>query len=372
MQRCKTPEMTKCLCLYDEQNMPTIISCDKIHLDAVDIPQTVQNFSFTGGKIQTLSKDFIKQCRGDGTQLPKLTALDLSQNRIRTINANIFHCLSKLKTLRLNRNDLVVHNNSNNLFGNLEELRELHLEQAFHYPDHTFVNGAGKLEKQRVPEVKNATDITRLFQKSYMPNLHILHLERNQIWFLGSRAFCGERGPSSLRQLYLSHNSLGKPDLDHECLPYLKELYLNNNSMSRLTVSFIDHLNNMTNLSMLNISNNPWLCDCHFNNTLQWILYAKGRYVLNGNSSTLRCGFQDDKGKFIKDLHSADLICQDPESLERRLRNSYIVLGCVFGAVGILFLIVIYMNRAKIVKICKRFKESCVADNSHHGYSLAV
>ena len=372
MQRCRTPEMTKCVCLYDDQSMPTVISCNGINLDEVDIPQTVQNFSYTGSKIQKLSKDFIKQCRG--AQLPKLTILDLSRNRIRSINPNIFHCLPQLRILRLNNNDLVIHNNDSDLFGNLKGLKELHLQQAFHYPDRIFLKGSGKLKKQRVPEVKNATNITRLFQKSYMPNLHILHLERNQIWYLGSRAFCSlETGKvSSLSKLYLSHNNLGKPDLDNECLPYLTELYLNNNSMPRFTVSFTDHLNLMANLSLLSISNNPWLCDCHFTNTLKWIIKGKGQYVLNGSSTTLRCGFQNEKGKFIKDLQQVDLICQDPESLERRLRNSYIVLGCVFGIVGILFLIVMYMNRAKIVKICKRVKESCATENAHHGYSLAV
>ncbi|XP_075421835.1 polycystin-1 isoform X2 [Ascaphus truei] len=85
---------------------------------------------------------------------------------------------------------------------------------------------------------------------------------------------CSARGlggapsaPARVTVLDLSNNSIERLDKElFEQLHFLKELDISNNQISTLEDGIFAHLN----LSEINLSGNPWLCDCHLSWLPRW------------------------------------------------------------------------------------------------------
>ena len=139
--------------------------------------------------------------------------------------------------------------------------------------------------------------------------------------------------------------------MDITCLSHLKVLFMDNNAVTLLPDDFINQLNR-SHLTKLDLTQNPWQCDCDFHETLQWLKGDESHFV---NKSNLCC-FVDRNRECtpIENVEESDLTCEYITPLDKHLKNSYIVLGCVFAAIGIMFLFVLYLNREKIIRFGKR------------------
>jgi hypothetical protein len=116
----------------------------------------------------------------------------------------------------------------------------------------------------------------------------------------------------------------------------------------------IKTLEDLPELISINITDNPFVCDCqvdHFHKFLK-------ETILLLDVEVLKCvaGYPvSNVGHRIIDLHISDLRCKDVHPVTAKLNASYVIMGCIFGILILLFFVVLYLNRAGI----KRTIEKC-------------
>ena len=357
--KCPGPSLIKhCDCTSKNRHV-FAVNCTNTELEGddlqLDIPETVTSFTFSGNHVSNLNINFIKQCKDGGSTLHNLLFADLSKNDITTIDANFFGCVPNLETLLLNKNSLYFNRSTGPMLDYLDKLTELHLREAFQRRSDKI---HPEKDKGRNDSSVHVTEIQWIFNNTVLPNLEILHLEHNKLWYLNVSALCHPL--PKLEHLYLSHNHITLKNMDITCLSQLKGLYVDSNSMKNLPDAFIRQLNR-SQLTSLNLTDNPWLCDCHFQNTLEWLQSDDAHFV---NISSLWCYVGSRPKNFIA-LNTSDLTCEAVISLDKRLKDSYIVLGCVLAAIGIMFLFVLYLNRDKIIRFGKRCFDPFINYNPH-------
>lgn len=180
-------------------------------------------FKFDLPSLKTLSleSNYIKELNTDfGIMFRNLTFLDLSNNRIKTIN-KIFKSLSKLEKIYLSNN--AISNIEKGTFLNQIDLKELYLDSNF----------ISNLDKH-------------LFES--LSNLEILSLSNNKIHDTVNNSFYGL---SNLKNLQLDNNYL--KSIIFNRINKLEELYLSGNLIEIIDLSTF---NNYENLRVLDLSNN--------------------------------------------------------------------------------------------------------------------
>lgn len=232
-------------------------------------------------------------------QLPNLEVLDLRRNRFKFFSPEEFRYLKRLRVLRLDGNRLTVV-----------------VDKTFdgHRLDHLGLsgNGMGRMTPcsfcnssvQRLDLSNNsltglraevltplAPRLTRL-NLGYNPvrsetvsdllgplyRLEAVDLAGIGLTHLAEDTFSGN---GHLRHLDLSHNRLSNiSEKLLEPVKSLQHLDLSSNNLGWLYPRLLERLSNATNLTVLGLDGNPWLCQrCHILPLLTW------------NSSLNRCGF---------------------------------------------------------------------------------
>ncbi|XP_052423484.1 trophoblast glycoprotein-like [Carassius gibelio] len=207
-----------------------------------------------------------------------------------------------------------------------------------------------------------------------LPRLVSLDLSHNRLRVVCSEAF---NGLERLRHLNLSNNlmtlgawqvapstdslcNLQKLDLSGNCLKViplswlgnlnLTTLILTNNSIATLDKHSLAKLNEFEGIQIY-LSHNPFDCKCD---------KVKEFYDWLKNSSqcadvtSLKCA-QPEKKKntFVKDLEKRDMECQNLDA------RSYVLLGIVLALIGVVFLMVLYLNRRGIKRWLNNIREAC-------------
>ncbi|KAK7604061.1 hypothetical protein V9T40_004334 [Parthenolecanium corni] len=173
------------------------------------------------------------------------------------------------------------------MFSNLENLKELHLTDAFH--DNETPNFASHLQE--------------VFTNSSMNKLEKLHLEQNEISnFSDLNVFCSLE---NLLDLYLANNNLTKLHFRIDCLPRLRFLDLEANlirSFTKKQLAQFDALPARNQSLTIDVSRNPFVCDCKTD------LYAWMRttQVVVRRNSSLQCRLGTEKREILlKDFHQS-------------------------------------------------------------------
>ncbi|XP_069059899.1 trophoblast glycoprotein-like [Pleurodeles waltl] len=274
-----------------------------VHCRSPDIPDSlppwVRNLTVTKGNISTLRTGAFAN---NGTTLVNLTALTLTDNGIEVIEALAFQGLPSLAVLDLSHNALTSVA-SGALWG-LGQLHTLRMNSALRQ---------GALEQLSA----------ELLNRSFVA-LAELELSDNQLQALPA----GVLKLGELRTLNLRHNSLQSLDA-----PTLAGLHRHR----RLQLS---------------LSANPFLCDCQLKPLLLWLRNSSQVR----DSAELRCSAPARmNGSFIVRLKAEELKCIN-EDLETA---SYVFFGIVLALIGVLFLMVLYLNRRGIKKWLNNFREAC-------------
>lgn len=175
------------------------------------------------------------------------------------------------------------------VFSNFDNLRELHLTDAF------LDNQSADLAEQ----------LHTIFTNSNLNQLRKLHLEQNEIQnFADKKVFCDLK---NLTDLYLANNELEGLNFEIECLPQLRFINLEVNKIERFTKKDLDTFdsfpkNNRT-LS-IDIRDNPFLCDCVTNNLYPWLRKTK---VIVRSNKTIKChSTNTNKTVLLSDYHESD------------------------------------------------------------------
>ncbi|XP_073404600.1 trophoblast glycoprotein-like [Dendrobates tinctorius] len=235
--------------------------------------------------------------RKDGIQLINLTSLLLINNSIQAIESKAFHDLPNLTNLDLSKNPLEYL--SNETFLGLSQLVTLKLNSALR---------------------------EKLFNSPWTDGL------------------------TNLRNLELTSNDLQTFPKNILDLQSLQTINLRNNSIKMIDKETILQLKEMKVRVFL--SPNPIICDCK---TIDMILWLKNTSQTSEDQN-LKCSAPPTQnGTLVLRMKTDNLKCIS-EELETA---SYVFFGIVLALIGVIFLMVLYLNRRGIKRWLNNFREAC-------------
>ncbi|KAL4238543.1 Toll-like receptor 5 [Mactra antiquata] len=268
--------------LYMDKNQITMIE-DNVFANLVNL----QELRVRDNQILTLKQNSF-------FGLVNLSKLKLNYNNIATIPSQLFDSMVHLLSLDLSNNNLIQVQYSKDRFSSLGSLLYFSLAN-------------NQLQYFQ----------TDLFK--YTTSLRFLHLEGNSIGSMIAEDFGGElfKGLSNLEQLYLMNNNIMSiPEPSFQDLASLKLLNLTNNKMtgwgkelfrSTQKLEALDFTNNLISTLKadnvgkfrfpmnLNLTGNPFLCDCDLRWFRDWM--NKTEVELSNNSSYICHEPKDWSGK---------------------------------------------------------------------------
>ncbi|KAM4796207.1 trophoblast glycoprotein-like [Rhinophrynus dorsalis] len=278
-----------------------LVQCHFLSLQEIpgEIPQWVQNLSVIGNNITVLRPAAFWN---NGTCLGNLTTLILRNNSIQAIEALAFQDLPNLNTLDLSLN--LLNSVSDDAFLGHTELQVLKLNHALQGPAQTL-----------------------LIHSQWINNLR------------------------HLRRLEMAGNALQSFPSMVLSLENLQELNIRNNAINKIDDDTISTLYSQRTLKIY-LSPNPIVCDCKIIKMYHWL--RNSSQALDANN--LKCSAPSNfNGTEVTSLKRDDLKCKN-EDLETA---SYVFFGIVLALIGVIFLMVLYLNRRGIKRWLNNFREAC-------------
>lgn len=263
-----------------------------------DIPEWTSTLTVTGRNISTLQRGAFVD---NGTKLDMAT-LSLSDNGMQVIEPYAFLGLPGLRVLDLSHNQL--NSISARAFHGLPELRSLYLNDT--------------VSPAAVTQLSIALNIQSL---------------RN------------------LRRLELAGNRLKSVLLMRFDIYNLHTLVLVNNSIQSIGWENVTNLYQQRNLRVY-LSFNPFRCTCDLEVFYYWL---KNSSQCPDVGQLLCSDPETKKGLPLEMLRPADVDCMN-ENLET---VSYVFLGIVLALIGVVFLMVLYLNRGGIKRWLNNIREAC-------------
>ncbi|XP_062434563.1 trophoblast glycoprotein-like [Rhea pennata] len=286
---------------------PELVQCryERLQEPPRELPAAVHNLSIAGSNLSVL-----RRAAFAARPLRQLRLLRLRHDNIQAIEDMALQGLPALRTLDLSHNPLA--SVAAGAFGGAPLLRTLQLNQALL---------AAPLEEQLALALGNL----------------------------------------SLRRLELAGNGLRA--LPAALLPAgLEELDLRNNSLQRLGAGELRSLE-APGLRKLRVSlgANPLRCDCALRPLLAWLRGGAGAAGRVPDARNLRCAAPPAlRGAALLRLRPEGLSCAgepgEPGELETA---SYVFFGVVLALIGVVFLMVLYLNRRGIKRWLHNLREAC-------------
>ncbi|KAK5862725.1 hypothetical protein PBY51_018094 [Eleginops maclovinus] len=322
----------KCLCFSQT------VKCQNQDLDAIphSLAANTKCLFVTGNNISHIGVESFP------TSLEMLTDLYLSGNQMETVDAMVFDNLPNLVRLDLSNNDIQTF--SARAFPLENKVQLLNLSRSFQ-------NHSSMDVLQSVLESGNLVQLTEL------------DLSNNDLVILPNDIFASL---SSLVTLSLQNSSILSIQNGTLRAPPLRQLDLRDNNLRDLPATSMEELNLKPTLR-IRLSGNPWRCDCFIDDMLLWL-----------KNSTQ-----------VVDVHN--LTCADPEALRSQpllqveqsrlkcsgdmegvLETSYVFLGLVLALIGVIFLLVLYLNRKGIKRWMYNIRDACRdhMEGYHYRYEI--
>ncbi|XP_019727088.1 trophoblast glycoprotein-like, partial [Hippocampus comes] len=239
----------------------------------------------------------------NGSALDAAAALSLSANAIREVEADAFAGLPHLRVLDLSHNRL--ERVSRGAFRGLRELRTLCLNESI------------------VPEA--AAQLAAALGAGDLRDLHRLELAGNRL--------------------------RGVPLAAPHTFGLLHQLVLVNNSIRSLGREDVSGLERQRRVRVY-LARNPFRCACELEAFYWWLKNASQC----PDAALLRCAEPEARrGLPVERLRPEDVDCLN-ENLEA---VSYVFLGIVLALIGLVFLMVLYLNRGGIKRWLNNIREAC-------------
>ncbi|CAG08887.1 unnamed protein product, partial [Tetraodon nigroviridis] len=287
---------SSCICARDSG---TVTCQDGEDTEAPgDVPEWTSTLTVSGRNISTLQRGAFA---ANGTELDVAT-LSLSKNRMRVIEPHAFLGLPRLQVLDLSHNQL--DSISAGAFHGLPELRSLCLNDT--------------VAPAAVTQLSVALNTQSL---------------------------------RSLRRLELAGNRLKSVLLVRFDIYNLHTLVLVNNSIQSIGWDNVTNLYQQRHLRVY-LSSNPFKCSCDLEAFYYWVKNSSQC----ADAGQLRCSDPETKrGLLLERLRPDDVDCMN-ENLET---VSYVFLGIVLALIGVVFLMVLYLNRGGIKRWLNNIREAC-------------
>lgn len=322
----------ECVCLSQT------VTCQNQDLDSIphSLPIDTKSLIVTGSRISRIGEDSFP------TTMEHLTDLNLSGNELEVVEANAFEKLPSLARLDLSDNEIKSFNES--AFPLNNTLQFLNLSMAF--LNYTFTDGAlGVLQSSNLARL-TMLDLSNvdLFVPpdgwfSSMPLLVSLSLRNSSIVSLRN---------GTLRALAL------------------RDLDLRDNSLRYLAPSVLAEFERKPGLRV-RLSGNPWHCDCLIEDTLSWL--KNNTQVVDVHNLTCADPAALRHRRLLQLQHSQLKCLGDMESV---LETSYVFLGLVLALIGVIFLLVLYLNRNGIKRWMYNIRDACRdhMEGYHYRYEI--
>lgn len=325
-EECPLQMRSACRCgnaVYNDVNVDKtvyVVNCSFVNLSSVNLTTSGDNISFlhylpqetevlllNNNNLTVLPNDFLVKPEN----YKKLKAIDLSNNNLITIHNETFKNLSQLRILNLNDNQIQMtgDNYYSKLFLGLDNLEVLQLKNSF---------GEKHLDLNFIEVLDN------ILKDSKLVNLKVLNLAENHIRLFNSPfIFCSL---PALEKLYLSHNLLADQiELSLNCTPKLFILDLSNNYITRVNNQTIENYDESKLTFHLNLTNNPWNCDCQLGPFINWAQTTKV-WVVGLKQLQCESGYpQTNIGKYLQNLTLNDLQCRDT-SMDEQAYHQHLVI----------------------------------------------
>lgn len=322
----------KCLCLSQT------VTCQNQNLDSIphSLPSDTKSLVVTGNHIARLDQDSFP------TPMEHLTDLTLSGNELEVVEANAFDNLPNLARLDLSDNDIQNFNES--AFPVNNTLQFLNLSMSF--LNYTYVG-----------------DALGVLQSSNLVQLTMLDLSNVDLFVPPDSLF------SSLPLLVsLSLRNSTIVSLRNGTLraPALRDLDLRDNSLRYLGPSILAEFDRKPGLRV-RLSGNPWHCDCLIEDTLSWL--KNSTQVVDVHNLTCADPVAL-RHQHLLQLKYSQLKCLG--DMESVLETSYVFLGLVLALIGVIFLLVLYLNRNGIKRWMYNIRDACRdhMEGYHYRYEI--
>ncbi|XP_031136403.1 wnt-activated inhibitory factor 2 [Sander lucioperca] len=236
-----------------------------------------------------------------------------------------------------------------------------------------FMNNGTELEMTVLSLSYNGIKAIEPYAFLGLPRLHMLDLSHNQLESISARAF---HGLLELRSLYLNHSILppATEQLSHalstlrnlhrlelagnmlKAIPLLDmynlhALVLINNSIESIGGGDVTILYQQRRIRIY-LSLNPFRCNCELEAFYYWLKNSSQC----PDAGRLLCSEPEAKrGVPVEKLREEDVDCMN-ENLEA---VSYVFLGIVLALIGVVFLMVLYLNRRGIKRWLNNIREAC-------------
>lgn len=327
-----------CECGYvrygPENKLTYVTKCSNTGFDNAlmlrKLPPETEVLIFVGNEVKDLPVNIFDQ----DIVYDKLHTIDMSNNHIQTIKGKTFHNVANVTKLILNDNDLyiVFKDLRPRMFSNFINLEELHLRNAF---------------TEKVKARDYLTNLAQIFKNSSLNHLKILNMESNEISNIQPDEFCSL---PALQELYLGNNHLKDIPLNFSCIKHLRILDTGNNLIPHLSDASLQNLEHVKNNShlMVNLTANPFRCDCSMVKTYKWIMTTNITLVNRENFQCLD-GFHLNIGKTVASVKLNELQCI-PMLKEFNYHYSPSLMTLTVGMILVLIgvITIIYKNRTAV------------------------
>ncbi|XP_078801912.1 uncharacterized protein LOC144991864 [Oryzias latipes] len=196
--------------------------------------------------------------------LGKLKILTLSGNQLQTVPHKSFYNMPELSKLTIYKNPLLFL--PNELMGHMPDMREFYLfsTNLTTVPGNVFANMSGLLRLNLHLNNKLRHLPPDVF--CCLPNLQKLSLRNNNLFYLPPQIFSSL---TTVNTLLLNDNNLTLlPEDVFQNLTNVMAIDLKNNNLKSLPG---DIFSSNAALRMLNLSKNPWDCNCAIRDFARWI-----------------------------------------------------------------------------------------------------
>ncbi|XP_072534957.1 trophoblast glycoprotein [Salminus brasiliensis] len=323
----------KCVCTL------TTVKCDRQNLMSIPqpLPANTTTLFLTGNSISHLTEHSFP------ARLEHLTDLYLSGNQIEQVDPGVFDNLPSLHLLDLSNNKML--NFSPDAFPENNKLQVLNLSRSLYNVSYTEV-------------------ISSLLKNS-VPKLSHLNLSSSDLIFLPD----GITSLSDLSTLDLRNNSIISIKNITFRSQVLNYVDLRNNTLKEIPNGTFADFSQIPGLRLY-LAGNPWVCDCLMKDMVTWL--QKSDFVTD--KVNLTC---DEPAELrnvpLLQVDQANLQCNlSPSQMDVVLETSYVFLGMVLALIGVIFLLVLYLNRKGIKKWMYNIRDACRdhMEGYHYRYEI--
>ncbi|KAM3873600.1 trophoblast glycoprotein [Diretmus argenteus] len=315
------------------------VKCQNRHLTAIphSLPANTKFLFVTGNRIPRIGADSFP------ARLDQLTDLYLSGNKMEHVDAMVFDNLPNLARLDLSNN--TIHSFNDTAFSDDNRLQVLNLSRAFN--NHSFTE-----------------EVLSFLQRGNLLQLASLDLSNNDLVVLPDGAFTGL---AKLSNLSLQNSSIVAVQNGTLMAPPLRDLDLRDNSLRELPNVTLAEFSLKAGLQ-IHLAGNPWRCDCFIEDLLAWLRNSDQVPDVQNLTCADPAGLRRQP---LLQIRQSELECYSGD-MKGVLETSYVFLGLVLALIGVIFLLVLYLNRKGIKRWMYNFRDACRdhMEGYHYRYEI--